>query len=97
MACGVWYHTFVEKTTLYLTDELRRRLKLEARRQGRPEAELVREALTGYLAGSSSPRPSSVGVIKDGSLNAAQAKAWVRKEWDRADRARAKRSRADAR
>src|SRR5206468_1651199 len=39
----------MEKTTLYLPKELQRELRETARREGRPQAALVREALDTYL------------------------------------------------
>jgi Ribbon-helix-helix protein, copG family len=75
----------VHKTTLYLTAELEHRLRDESRRTGRSQAELIREALSGYLGRRSHELPSFVGMADDPDLNAADAKAWVRARWD-ADR-----------
>jgi metal-responsive CopG/Arc/MetJ family transcriptional regulator len=44
------------KTTIYLPEELKRRLERLARRAGRSEASLIREALE-HLAAKDSPRP----------------------------------------
>lgn len=48
------------KTTVYLPDELKEALTTEARRRGKSEAELVREAISA-LVGRPSPRP---GIIE---------------------------------
>jgi hypothetical protein len=73
--------TPVDKTTLYLTDGLRRALKDAARRQGRPQAELVREALERYLQEQPRPWPKSIGMISDGTLDASTIKDWIRENW----------------
>lgn len=55
------------KTTVYLDAEAYRRLKELARRQGRPAAELVREAVTEYAARNAPRRvPGSIGVMRSG-------------------------------
>jgi len=48
---------FVEKTTLYLPDDLQYALREFARRTGRPQADVVREALSAYLSQQARPRP----------------------------------------
>lgn len=55
------------KTTVYLDAEAYRRLKQLAREQGRPAAELVREAVAEYAErhGSRS-RPRSIGSMRSG-------------------------------
>jgi len=65
MAYGTLRH--VEKTTMYLTNELQRDLKALAKRTGRPQAELIREALGQYIERSrSSELPSWVGIAAVG-------------------------------
>lgn len=55
------------KTTVYLDAEAYRRLKELARRQGRPAAELVREAVSEYAARHAPRRvPSSIGAMRSG-------------------------------
>jgi predicted transcriptional regulator len=73
----------MNKTTVYLPDDLRRSLKAAARRRGRPEADLVREALGAYLEREGRPRLGSVGAGDDENLSARDSEAWIRKEWDR--------------
>lgn len=46
-------YVLVEKTTVYLTQEMKKRLRATARRRGVPEAELIREGLKVVLA----PKP----------------------------------------
>lgn len=47
----------MEKTTVYLPEELKRSLRRLAATSGRSEAELIREALAGLVAGGAPPRP----------------------------------------
>ena len=70
----------VERTTIFLPPELRRRLSDEAKAQGRPQAEVVRDALEGYLARRRPKLPSMVGMVSIG-LDGAEAKRRVRQEW----------------
>lgn len=57
----------VEKTTVYLDADLRRKLAAVARRRGVPQAALIRDALAAYLASKEAPRlPSWVGAVTDG-------------------------------
>lgn len=78
---GVWQDDLVEKTTLYLTDELQRDMRALARRTGRPQADLIREALTQYLARQHGPPlPSFVGAVAVGG-NAGLDKRRYRQEW----------------
>jgi hypothetical protein len=79
----IWRMASMEKTTLYLPLDLQRALQAEARRSGRPQAELVREALRDYLAARPRPRPRSVGLGESGQLDAANSEAWLRDEWAR--------------
>jgi hypothetical protein len=58
----------MERTTVYLTNALKRRLKQEAATRGRPEAVLLREALEQYLARRERPRPRPVGRSRDGGV-----------------------------
>mgnify|MGYP003857105693 CR=1 FL=1 len=65
------------KTTLYLPKSLKRLLELKARREGRSQAELVREALERYLA---SPSPKSLGIGEDTGVTGRTAEARLEKD-----------------
>jgi predicted transcriptional regulator len=55
------------KTTVYLDADAYRRLKNLARDQGRPTAELVREAVAEYAERHAArPRPRSIGAVRSG-------------------------------
>jgi hypothetical protein len=59
----------MEKTTVYLDPEVVRGLRAMSRATGRPQAQLIREALAGYLAAA--PRielPGWVGSWKNGPV-----------------------------
>ncbi len=57
----------VTRTTVYLDAAAYRRLKKLAREQGRPAAELVREAVAEYAdRHGSRQRPRSIGAIRSG-------------------------------
>lgn len=55
--CHRWYHTFVEKTTVYLPEDLKQSLQRMAAVSGRSEAALIREALAAHLRTSDRLRP----------------------------------------
>ncbi|MDP8969008.1 MAG: ribbon-helix-helix domain-containing protein [Actinomycetota bacterium] len=74
----------MEKTTLYLPADLQRSLRDLAKRTGRSQADLIREALGTFLMGQSRLRPRSIGIVRDqGGPPAAEAKQWVRRQWER--------------
>lgn len=72
----------MEKTTLYLPAELQRRLSDAARRSGRSQADLIREALTIFLGELGKPQPRSIGILDDPELRGEHAEAWLRQAWD---------------
>jgi hypothetical protein len=54
--CLRWYHTSVDKTTIYLPAELRSAVKRAARRRGISEAEVIRDSIRSAV-GAERPRP----------------------------------------
>jgi len=54
--CHRWYHTLVDKTTVYLPVELKTSLRRVARERGVSEAEVIREAIRLAVSGAR-PRP----------------------------------------
>jgi hypothetical protein len=73
----------MEKTTLYLPADLQRSLGAAAKREGRPQAEIIREALAAYLAGKSSITLHSIGAGSDSEVSGATSEDWLRKNWTR--------------
>jgi predicted transcriptional regulator len=71
----------MEKTTIYLPDNLRIALKDMARRSGRPQAELIREALAAFVARQERPRPKSFGIASSGKVQATEVEAWLDEHW----------------
>ena len=55
----------MKKTTIYLPDELKRRVELAAKQQGRSEAEVIRDALEAAVK-PTAPRPRIPLVAKRG-------------------------------
>ena len=56
--CHRWYHTFVDKTTVYLPIELKTALRRIALQRGVSEAEVIRESIRQAVMGEDRPRPS---------------------------------------
>jgi predicted transcriptional regulator len=73
----------MEKTTLYLSSELQSILRQLARRTGRAQADLIREALTEYVSRQEHPRPRSLGAGEDADLAARDSEEWLRSDWER--------------
>jgi hypothetical protein len=75
--------SIVEKTTVYLDADLRRELQVLARRTGRPQAELIRQALAEYVGRQAKPSlPSFIGAFAVGG-DAGQDKRRYREQWRR--------------
>lgn len=66
-----WYHTFMEKTTLYLPDDLKSAIKRVATQQGVSEAEVIRRSIRKSI-GEVRPRPRG-GLFSSGHPIARQA------------------------
>ena len=84
------YGDWVEKTTLYLTPELQRELAAVARREGRPQAAIVRDALERYLVAAPKGPPRSIGLVDDcpdDGVEASNIKTWMRERWAAEERA----------
>lgn len=56
----------MQKTTVYLEEESLRALKRLAREGGKPEAELIREAVRQYTRAAGRPKPKSLGIVRRG-------------------------------
>lgn len=71
----------MHKTTLYLPDDLRLTLEATARRSGRTQADLVREALRSYLDALTPPVGRSIGAGDDAGLGGRDSEDWLRRQW----------------
>lgn len=73
--CHRRYHTFMEKTTVYLPDDLRDAVKRVARQRGVPEAEVIRESIRAAV-GADRPRPRG-GLFSGGAPIADRADEYL--------------------
>ncbi len=67
--------------TVYMSHEMQASLKALAKRTGRSQADLMREALELYVRGQQRQLPSFVGIIEDGSLQARYVEDWLDHTW----------------
>ena len=61
----------MKRTTIYLEPELELRLKRETRRQKRPMAELVRDAIRRYVGDAAGRQPPGAGAFTSGKKDTA--------------------------
>lgn len=73
----------MEKTTIYLSADLRRALREVARVEKKPQAEVLRKALEEYLGRMEDTLPHSLGLGEDEGLSGAESEAWLMGEWER--------------
>jgi predicted transcriptional regulator len=59
------------KTTVYLDSETSLSLREIANRRGRPQAQLIREALRAYAAADRPPLPKGMGMFDSGHTDTA--------------------------
>jgi predicted transcriptional regulator len=71
----------MDKTTLYLPQDLHSALKSIAHRRGRSQAEIIREALSSYVALQDRPRPTSWGSGESDEIRGADAEEWLDAHW----------------
>jgi hypothetical protein len=71
----------MQKTTLYLPDELQRQLQEAARRMGRSQADLIREALATFLGTVERPKARSIGLGDNPDLHGEDTEDWLRQNW----------------
>ena len=71
----------MKKLAIRLPSELHRALKEAALREEKNLAELIREALSAYLARRQKPRPRSLGVGVDPELSGRALEKWFEEAW----------------
>lgn len=71
----------MEKTTLYLPSGTLNTLRGLSKRTGRPQAELLREAIDQFLGEQQRPPLRSVGVVKSNEIRGRDAEDWLRDNW----------------
>jgi Ribbon-helix-helix protein, copG family len=62
---------YMVKTTVYLTDETALSLREISERRGRPQAELIRDALAAFAAADRPPFPKGLGMFDSGHKDTA--------------------------
>ena len=73
----------MEKTTVYLTEDLQGAIKRIARRKKLSEAHVIREALATYVA-RETPLPQSIGMLEGPiapGVDSTNVKQWIRESW----------------
>jgi hypothetical protein len=70
------------KTTVYLPERIQQALADAAHLAGRPQAELIREALETYLDRVPRPELLSIGIADDPTVSGRDSAAWLREQWD---------------
>ena len=74
--------TFVAmKTTINLPDEEVAALDALARRESRPKAALIREAIDLYIADRPRPMPKAVGIFEDRDVDSTNIDEWLGANW----------------
>lgn len=72
----------MEKTTVYLPVSLQERLRTAARREGRSQAQLVREAIEEHLERGARDIPNIVAMFDEAPrVTSDDVKARIRREW----------------
>jgi predicted transcriptional regulator len=71
----------LEKTTIYLPAETRRRLAEIARQRNVPQAQLIRDALHAYLAVQERSTLRSLGAGNSTTITGHTARQWLRENW----------------
>jgi hypothetical protein len=75
----------MNKTTIYLPEALHRSLQGVARRSGRSQAHVIRDAIEQYVANEEPPQLTSIGVGDDPELDARDYEAWLEAHWTARD------------
>jgi predicted transcriptional regulator len=71
----------MKKTTIYFPDELLLSVRAAAKRTGRSEASLIREAVETYMTHLERPWPRSIGSVDDGTLQPEEIEDWIDANW----------------
>ena len=71
------------KTTIYIPEEEMAALDSLAKSESRPKSQLIREALSQYVAERGRNLPSWIGMIDndDSTLTARNAQKWLKANW----------------
>lgn len=69
------------KTTLHIPEVEMAALEAIARREDRPKAAVIREAIARYVAEVSPPKPEAVGIFEDHEVDSTNIDDWLRENW----------------
>ena len=71
------------KTTIHIPKDEMAALEAIAKREARPKAQVIREALSQYVAERGRKLPSWIGMIDedDGSLTSENTEEWLKANW----------------
>ncbi len=72
----------MQRTTIFLQPELRKRVADTAKRLGRRQSDIVREAIERYADEAQSQLPASIGMIDDKTMSGANVEEY-RTDWAR--------------
>ena len=74
----------MHKSTVYFSDELRKRIKRTARRDGVSEAEVIRAAVFKYTESFADDPvwPESFGIAESGRIPAEKLDEWKAENWN---------------
>ncbi len=72
----------MQKITVELPEDLKRSLQNIANKRGVSMSAVAREALRTYLDSDTKPQwPRSIGMVADGSINAADVDHYLEEQW----------------
>ncbi len=71
----------MDKTTVYLPTELHFEVRAIARRTGRPQAVVIREAIQEYVDRQDEPELLSLGIAENAGLDGADVEDWLKANW----------------
>ena len=74
------------KTTVYLDEESVRSLRAASKRRGKPQAELIREAVRNFTRGEARPLPAGLGMFDSGRADTSERRKEILKQASRSGR-----------
>lgn len=80
----MWYMVrgvLMEETTVSIPDDIKRSLKVDAKRLRVTEAQIIREALAAYVAVEPRELPSVFRSESDGTVNSENYQEWLAENW----------------
>jgi hypothetical protein len=72
----------MKKRTIYFSEEMALGIWVRAKRERRTEADLIREAVSAYLATGTRPLPKIIGAASGGIISGEESEDWLYENWD---------------